>query len=90
MSAIVFAKAFRRHVDCPDDSVDGAATVGAALTTYFDRHPGVRGYVVDDTGQLRRHVTIFVDDAQLTHRDAFETPLAPTSTIHVFQALSGG
>nr|MBA2386892.1 MoaD/ThiS family protein [Acidimicrobiia bacterium] len=34
MTAITFAKAFRRHVDCPDDNVDGA-TVGDALDDYF-------------------------------------------------------
>lgn len=89
-ATITFAKAFRRHVDCPDERLDGVATLGDALAEYFRRHPGVRGYVVDDAGRLRRHVTVFVDDAQLTHRDAFAAPLQPTSTIHVFQALSGG
>jgi 23S rRNA G2445 N2-methylase RlmL len=87
---VTFATAFRRHVDCPDEEVTGATSVGEALGEYFRRHPGVRSYVVDDTGQLRRHVTVFSDDVQLNHREALHAPVRPTTTVHVFQALSGG
>ncbi|MEJ7800462.1 MAG: hypothetical protein WKF60_08085 [Ilumatobacter sp.] len=47
MVSIDFAKAFQRHIDCPADWLPGA-TVGEVLAAYFDRHPAVRGYVVDD------------------------------------------
>lgn len=89
MPAVTFAQAFRRHVDCPDEMIE-ATTVGEALATYFDRHPRVRGYVVDDAGALRRHVTVFADDRQLHHREALTTPVDATATIYMFQALSGG
>ncbi len=89
MTAVVFAKAFRRHVDCPDDDVDGA-TVAEVLDAYFARHPAVRGYVLDDAGRVRRHVTVFVDGSQASHVDAPTTTVTPSSTVHVFQALSGG
>jgi hypothetical protein len=87
---VTFAKAFRRHVDCPDEQIAAAATIGDALAAYFGRHPQVRGYVLDDAGRLRRHVTVFADDEQLNHREALAAPVTSTTTIHVFQALSGG
>ena len=90
MTQIVFAKAFRRHVECPDEQVDGVTTLGAALDAYFARHPRVRGYVVDEAGRLRKHVTVFVDGDQITHVDAPTAPVAAASTVHIFQALSGG
>lgn len=95
MITVTFATAFRRHVDCPDESfavgaTAGAATVGAVLERYFARHPAVRTYVVDDAGSLRRHVTVFVDDEQVTHREAADRSVAAGSTVYVFQALSGG
>lgn len=90
MTQIVFARAFRRHVECPDEQVDGAATLGAALDAYFARHPRVRSYVVDEAGRIRRHVTVFVDGDQITHVDAPLAAVGPASTVHVFQALSGG
>lgn len=92
MTAVQFAKAFRRHVDCPDATVDVAsgATVADTLATYFESYPAVRTYVLDDVGALRRHVTLFLDDTQLTHRDAMTTAVGSDSVLHIFQALSGG
>jgi molybdopterin converting factor small subunit len=89
MATVEFAKAFRRHVECPDEQVDGD-TLGAALDAYFARHPAVRAYVLDDQGRFRKHVTLFVDNEQVDHVRGAATALTPTSTVHVFQALSGG
>jgi molybdopterin synthase sulfur carrier subunit len=86
---VVFAKAFRRHVECPDASV-GGATVGEALAHYFADRPAVRGYVLDDAGAVRRHVAVFVDGDVVDDRRTLTDPVGEASTIHVFQALSGG
>lgn len=90
MTTVVFAKAFRRHVDCPDEQLAGATTVGDVLQAYFERHPAVRTYVLDEAGRIRRHITMFVDNEQVAHTEALATPVGDASTIHVFQALSGG
>lgn len=95
MIEVVFAKAFRRHVECPDERVaagaeGSAATVRAALEAYFDLHPAARSYVLDDLGAARKHVAVFVDGDLVTDRARLTDPVTPTSTIHIFQALSGG
>jgi hypothetical protein len=92
---IVFAKAFRRHVDCPDERVavgtpDGPSSLGDVLSTYFELHPPVRSYVLDDVGAVRKHVAVFVDGDLITDRVGLTDQVTPTSTVHVFQALSGG
>jgi molybdopterin converting factor small subunit len=86
---VAFAKAFRRHVECPDAVVDGA-TVGAALGAYFELHPAVRSYVVDESGAVRKHVAVFCNDELITDRATLADPVAGGDRIHVFQALSGG
>ncbi len=89
MAVVSFAKAFRRHVDCPGTTVPGA-TVGDALGAYFELHPAVRSYVLDDLGAVRKHVAVFVDRDLITDRRALTDPIADDATIHVVQALSGG
>lgn len=99
-TTVTFAKAFRRHVDCPDETFDhvtsddgsaeGGMRLSALLDDYFERHPAVRTYVLDDTGALRRHVTVFVGNDQIAHRDALDVTVPPATTVHLFQALSGG
>ncbi len=89
MARVAFAKAFRRHVDCPDATVAGA-TVGDVFEAYFDEYPIVRGYVLDDAGAVRRHVAVFVNDDLVADRTALTDPVGDDDRVHVFQALSGG
>jgi molybdopterin converting factor small subunit len=86
---VSFAKAFRRHVDCPTASVAGDS-VRAVIDTYFADHPAVRGYVLDDAGAVRRHVAIFHNDDLIVDRDALTDAVADGDRLQVFQALSGG
>jgi molybdopterin converting factor small subunit len=89
MVEVVFAAAFRRHVECPTDAVDGA-TVGEVLAAYFAAHPPVRSYVIDESGTVRKHVAVFHNDDLVTDRSGLGDRVADGDRIHVFQALSGG
>ena len=62
----------------------------AALEAYFARHAGVRGYVLDEQGALRRHVVVFVGDEQARDRIGLGDEVSDGSEIYVMQALSGG
>ena len=53
-------------------------------------NPQARGYVLDDQSALRKHMTIFVDGHMIRDRTRLADAVSETSTIYVFQALSGG
>lgn len=89
MSRIVFAPTIQRHMPVPERTV-AAATVGAALEAVFRQQPALRGYIVDDQGQLRRHMAIFVDGQVIHDRLRMSDPVGAGSHIYVVQALSGG
>jgi len=57
---VVVTPQIGRFFDCPPADVEGQ-TLGEALEGLFARTPRLRGYVLDDRGQVRRHVRIFVD-----------------------------
>jgi molybdopterin synthase sulfur carrier subunit len=65
-------------------------TVGAALAAVFGYEPQVRGYVLDERGQLRKHVCVFADGMRLANGLALQHPIGPQSKLYVMQALSGG
>jgi hypothetical protein len=65
-------------------------TVGDALEHVFAQNGQVRGYVLDEQGELRKHVCIFLDGERLPHETALTAPLGTDSEIYVMQALSGG
>lgn len=79
-----------RHVPGAEPADVTGTTVREVLDAYFARFPGVRDYVLDDQGALRRHVVIFVQDTQARDRIGLGDPVAPAQTVYVLQALSGG
>jgi sulfur-carrier protein len=89
MPRVVFTANIQRHVPCPEAEVPGC-TVREALDAYFAGNPRARGYVLDDQGALRRHMSIFLDGTLIRDRARLGDPVGETGTIHVFQALSGG
>jgi sulfur carrier protein ThiS len=64
--------------------------VGEALAAVFARVPGLRGYILDDQGGLRRHVVVFVGSEPVRDRARLTDAVAPDAEIAVMQALSGG
>lgn len=85
MARVVFTSHLQRHVRCAESEVS-APTVGAALEAVFHAQPQVRPYVLDERGELRKHVFIFVDGRRSGLADAVRAE----SSIHVLQALTGG
>jgi len=89
MPTISFTANLRRHVDCPAASVEGN-TVAECLAAYFETHPQVRSYVLDEQAKIRRHVAVFVGSEQLTDPTTQSDLVDASTKITVMQALSGG
>lgn len=89
MASVQFTGNLQRHVTTPTADVE-AGTVGEALSRYFDRHPGARSYVLNDQGQVRKHMLVLVDGRPIRDRVRLSDELDPDSEVFVFQALSGG
>ena len=89
MPTVVFAPAIQRHVFIEPQSVV-ADSVRSALLETFAIEPRLRDYVLEDQGQLRKHVLIFVDGQQISDRETLSDTVTAGSEIYVVQALSGG
>jgi molybdopterin synthase sulfur carrier subunit len=89
MPRVVFTGHLRRYLDASSLEVPGG-TVCEALEQVFAARPRLRGYVLDEQGKLRRHVTIYLRGAPVADRVALGDAVGPTEEIYVLQALSGG
>jgi molybdopterin synthase sulfur carrier subunit len=89
MPRVTFTPHLQRFIDAPPRDVT-AATVAEALDQVFADNPRLRGYVLDERGAVRQHVTVFLDDAPIRDRVRLSDPVDATSEIFVLQALSGG
>lgn len=89
MVRVRFTSNLARHIDTPDAEV-AATTVREALDAVFERHPMLRGYVLDDQGVLRKHVAVFVGGEQVADRTGLLDGVRDGDEVFVMQALSGG
>jgi sulfur-carrier protein len=89
MTKVLFTANIQRHVGCPEADASGS-TVRDVLDAVFADNPQARSYVLDDQAALRKHMTVFVDGRSIRDRVRLSDAVTESSTIHVFQALSGG
>ncbi|HMF90444.1 MAG TPA: ubiquitin-like small modifier protein 1 [Candidatus Angelobacter sp.] len=66
------------------------ATVSAALDALWGQHPALRDRVVDEQGQVRQHINIFVGDESIRFAQGLATPVSDGAEILIVPAVSGG
>ena len=67
------------------------ANVGQLIDEIVRRFPELREMLLDDNGQLYRHVHVFVNGRDVPYiEDKLETVLKPDDVISVFPAVAGG
>lgn len=67
-----------------------ASNVREALAALEAAHPGFAERLIDDDGNLRRFVNVFVDDDDIRFLDGLETEVPEGQTIAIVPAVAGG
>jgi molybdopterin synthase sulfur carrier subunit len=67
-----------------------ASDVNEVVLNIDKTYPGIKGYLLDDQGSLRKHVNIFVDGTLITDRTTLLDKITEHSEVYIMQALSGG
>ena len=65
-------------------------TVGEALSALWIGCPGVRDRVVNEQGQVRQHINIFVGNENIRYTGGLATCVSNGSQISIVPAVSGG
>ena len=62
------------------------STVAEVLKALEQRHPDVKGWILDEHGQIREHINVFVN----TEYGREDTAVVDSDRLHVLPAISGG
>ncbi|MEN0003585.1 MAG: MoaD/ThiS family protein [Bacteroidota bacterium] len=75
----------------------GLATIDSKAGTIWEllgelelTHPGIKGYLVDERGAMRKHVNIYIGDELIKDRVRLSDTISVHDQVLIFQALSGG
>jgi len=71
--------------------VEGSpATVQEALQSLWQIHPALRDRIVDEQGEVRQHINIFVGEDAIRFADGLATKVPEGTEILIVPAVSGG
>jgi molybdopterin converting factor small subunit len=96
--SIARAASITVHVPAPlRASCEGASDIVIEATSLRDlladlarRHPALHRGICDETGAVRRHINLFVNNDHMRDRHGLDTPLVPGDVVTIMPAVSGG
>ena len=68
----------------------GPTSVREALAELWKLYPGLRDRVVNEQGQLRQHVNVFLDSENIRRKETLETRVTDGSELTILPSVSGG
>jgi sulfur-carrier protein len=67
-----------------------AATVREVVAAVEEAHPGFADRLLDDDGELRRFVNVFVRDEDIRYQKGLDTEVRDGDVVSVVPAVAGG
>ena len=67
-----------------------ASTIGDAITELQTKYPGIKERLVDDSGEVRRFVNIYVNEEDIRFLENKATPIKDGDEVSIIPAIAGG
>lgn len=69
--------------------VDGA-DIGTLILAIDSQYPGVAAKLLDDDGNIKRFINVFVNDAEVRSLQGLQTPVCTQDRVSIVPAMAGG
>ncbi len=66
------------------------ATVADVLADLERQHPGVKARLMDEEGQVRRFVNLYLNDEDIRFLEGLATPVPAAADLSIVPAIAGG
>lgn len=67
-----------------------AATIGGAIEALQARFPGIKERLVDEAGEVRRFVNVYVNEEDIRFLQNQDSPLKDGDEVSIIPAIAGG
>jgi len=67
-----------------------AASIGDAIAELQNRFPGIQERLIDEKGEVRRFVNVYVNEEDIRFLKNQQTPLKDGDEISIIPAIAGG
>ena len=80
----------RTYTDGESEVTASGSTLAEVLDDLEANHTGIKARVLDDAGELRRFVNVYVGNDDVRFLEHLETPTPDGTQISVIPAVAGG
>lgn len=70
-------------------SAEGSTLI-EVLDSLDGSYPGIKGRVLDESGELRRFVNVYVDDDDVRFAEGLQTSIKDGGQVSIIPAVAGG
>jgi molybdopterin synthase sulfur carrier subunit len=71
-------------------NVSGATNIKEMIEKLGAEHPALIERILDEEGQVRRFINVYVGDEDIRFLKGMETPLEDPGTVSILPAVAGG
>jgi len=90
MAKVSFTQNLQRYYpDLQTMEVKGH-TIAELLDRINENHCGIKDYILDENGEVRSHVNIFIGTQMIKDRVNLSDQLNELDEVYIMQAISGG
>ena len=90
MARISFTSALKRFYPTLEPIELVGHSVAEILGKLESQYAGITDFLMDENGELRQHINIFIGDKMMSDREKLTDSVKDKDEILIFQALSGG
>ena len=90
MAQIRIPMPLRKLTNDTDVVTTEAPTLGEAVERLEADYPGIKERIVDDAGEIRRFVNIYVNGEDVRFLENLRTPLKASDEVSIVPAVAGG
>jgi len=90
MPTVNFTSSLKRFFPKLKETHTETSHLREVLEELENMYPGIKDYIIDESGALRQHVNIFINGNLIQDTQTLDVPLSPRDEVYILQALSGG
>lgn len=65
-------------------------TIGALIQAVEQKHPGIAAKVLDESGDVKRFINVFLNDDEIGDLQGLDTPVGTSDRVSIVPAMAGG
>ena len=90
MATVRIPSPLRHYTNSQSKVVTNGGNITELLENLESQYPGIKSKLCDDSGNIKRYVNIFVNDAEIRTLQGHETQITENDEVSIIPAMAGG